>query len=314
MSLNTNKLVQSPTAAYAVPLTSGQQSAAIATQAASTVLSYAGSFLTAVAAKGQSQLQTYVAERSNLYSNSSSSSSSVSQEDSLRLDRDLDRLHHARIRPLLNAVDQLRILFNNNSSNSVDDSSINIPLPTIVVVGDQSSGKSSVLEAISGIDLPRNVDICTRVPLIMRLVNSCSGCDSCNGESNTGQSMADSVNEATAVTAAVPGTAVTAAIVAASAASKQQQQQRSRQSQAYATISAPGHNEQRIDDLGAVTAQISRLTNALCSKSGSSNNSNSAAGSNNNVNVVDIPITLTVYRAHSPDLTLIDLPVSDKEL
>ncbi|GKB84867.1 dynamin-related protein 4C-like protein, partial [Tanacetum coccineum] len=44
-----------------------------------------------------------------------------------------------------------------------------IPLPTIVVVGDQSSGKSSVLESLAGISLPRGQGICTRVPLIMRL-------------------------------------------------------------------------------------------------------------------------------------------------
>ncbi|CAK9134032.1 unnamed protein product [Ilex paraguariensis] len=44
-----------------------------------------------------------------------------------------------------------------------------IQLPTIVVVGDQSSGKSSVLESLAGINLPRGQGICTRVPLIMRL-------------------------------------------------------------------------------------------------------------------------------------------------
>ncbi|XP_045821719.1 putative dynamin-related protein 4A [Trifolium pratense] len=46
-----------------------------------------------------------------------------------------------------------------------------IQLPTIVVVGDQSSGKSSILESLSGISLPRGQGICTRVPLVMRLQN-----------------------------------------------------------------------------------------------------------------------------------------------
>ncbi|GAB4835421.1 hypothetical protein Ancab_000328, partial [Ancistrocladus abbreviatus] len=46
-----------------------------------------------------------------------------------------------------------------------------IQLPTIVVVGDQSSGKSSVLDSLAGISLPRGPGICTRVPLIMRLQN-----------------------------------------------------------------------------------------------------------------------------------------------
>ncbi|KAM1078865.1 hypothetical protein ACFX2B_013486 [Malus domestica] len=47
-----------------------------------------------------------------------------------------------------------------------------IPLSTIVVVGDQSSGKSSVLESLAGISLPRGQGICTRVPLIMRFQHS----------------------------------------------------------------------------------------------------------------------------------------------
>ncbi|GJY21853.1 dynamin-related protein 4C-like protein [Tanacetum coccineum] len=34
---------------------------------------------------------------------------------------------------------------------------------------DQSTGKSSVLESLAGISLPRGQEICTRVPLIMRL-------------------------------------------------------------------------------------------------------------------------------------------------
>ncbi|KMZ60603.1 Dynamin-related protein 4C [Zostera marina] len=67
-----------------------------------------------------------------------------------------------KIRPLLDAVDRLRQL-------NVMQEGIN--LPTIVVVGDQSSGKSSVLESLAGINLPRGQGICTRVPLVMRLQN-----------------------------------------------------------------------------------------------------------------------------------------------
>jgi len=44
-----------------------------------------------------------------------------------------------------------------------------VTLPEIVVVGDQSVGKSSVLEAISGIQLPRAQNICTRCPLELRM-------------------------------------------------------------------------------------------------------------------------------------------------
>jgi GTP-binding protein EngB required for normal cell division len=46
-----------------------------------------------------------------------------------------------------------------------------IKLPRIAVLGTQSSGKSSVLESIVGIDfLPRGEGVCTRRPLELRLV------------------------------------------------------------------------------------------------------------------------------------------------
>ncbi|GMI81528.1 dynamin-related protein 3A, non responding to oxylipins 15, ARABIDOPSIS DYNAMIN-LIKE 2 [Hibiscus trionum] len=47
-----------------------------------------------------------------------------------------------------------------------------IPVPQVAVVGSQSSGKSSVLEALVGRDfLPRGCDICTRRPLVLMLEN-----------------------------------------------------------------------------------------------------------------------------------------------
>lgn len=47
-----------------------------------------------------------------------------------------------------------------------------IKLPQIIVVGTQSSGKSSVIESIVGKDfLPRGVGIVTRRPLILQLIN-----------------------------------------------------------------------------------------------------------------------------------------------
>ncbi|XP_019163532.1 PREDICTED: dynamin-related protein 4C-like [Ipomoea nil] len=70
--------------------------------------------------------------------------------------------YNDKIRPLLDCIDKLRHLKIMQEG---------IQLPTIVVVGDQSSGKSSVLESLAGISLPRGQGICTRVPLIMRLKN-----------------------------------------------------------------------------------------------------------------------------------------------
>ena len=64
----------------------------------------------------------------------------------------LDALQTADQRNVLNIVDSLR-------QCGIDDI---IPLPQLVVCGDQSSGKSSVLEAITEIPFPRKENLCTR--------------------------------------------------------------------------------------------------------------------------------------------------------
>ncbi|XP_073687898.1 interferon-induced GTP-binding protein Mx3-like [Garra rufa] len=63
------------------------------------------------------------------------------------------------IRPYIDLIDTLR------SVGIQKD----LALPTIAVIGDQSSGKSSVLEALSGVALPRGSGIVTRCPLELRL-------------------------------------------------------------------------------------------------------------------------------------------------
>ena len=65
----------------------------------------------------------------------------------------------ANIRPKLDAIDKVRHHL----------TGVNIELPAIVVVGDQSSGKSSVLESLSGIGLPRGGNLVTRCPLELAL-------------------------------------------------------------------------------------------------------------------------------------------------
>jgi GTP-binding protein EngB required for normal cell division len=61
---------------------------------------------------------------------------------------------------LLDSVDRLR-------SQEIDHY---VSLPQIIVCGDQSSGKSSVLEAISGVSFPVKSNLCTRFPteLVLR--------------------------------------------------------------------------------------------------------------------------------------------------
>ncbi|KAG7477844.1 hypothetical protein MATL_G00073850 [Megalops atlanticus] len=66
------------------------------------------------------------------------------------------------VRPFMDFVDQLRWL-------GIDK---DVPLPTIAVIGDQSSGKSSVLEALSGVQLPRGTGVVTRCPLELILIHS----------------------------------------------------------------------------------------------------------------------------------------------
>uniref|UniRef100_A0A673G3R5 Interferon-induced GTP-binding protein Mx3-like n=1 Tax=Sinocyclocheilus rhinocerous TaxID=307959 RepID=A0A673G3R5_9TELE len=63
------------------------------------------------------------------------------------------------IRPYIDLIDTLRSVGIHKD----------LALPTIVVIGDQSSGKSSVLEALSGVALPRGSGIVTRCPLELRL-------------------------------------------------------------------------------------------------------------------------------------------------
>ena len=67
---------------------------------------------------------------------------------------------------LIALVNKLHDTFNHIGGDTVD-------LPQIVVVGSQSSGKSSVLETIVGRDfLPRGQGIVTRRPLVLQLIHT----------------------------------------------------------------------------------------------------------------------------------------------
>jgi GTPase SAR1 family protein len=74
--------------------------------------------------------------------------------------RVLDELCSKDQLDLLDSVDRLR-------SQGIDHY---VSLPQIIVCGDQSSGKSSVLEAISGVSFPVKSNLCTRFPteLVLR--------------------------------------------------------------------------------------------------------------------------------------------------
>uniref|UniRef100_V9KHN5 Myxovirus resistance 1 n=1 Tax=Callorhinchus milii TaxID=7868 RepID=V9KHN5_CALMI len=67
--------------------------------------------------------------------------------------------YEEEVRPCIDLIDHLRSLGLEKD----------LSLPAIAVIGDQSSGKSSVLEALSGVSLPRGSGIVTRCPLELRL-------------------------------------------------------------------------------------------------------------------------------------------------
>ncbi|XP_006870920.1 PREDICTED: interferon-induced GTP-binding protein Mx2 [Chrysochloris asiatica] len=67
--------------------------------------------------------------------------------------------YEEKVRPCIDLIDSLRAL-------GVEK---DLALPAIAVIGDQSSGKSSVLEALSGVALPRGSGIVTRCPLVLKL-------------------------------------------------------------------------------------------------------------------------------------------------
>ncbi|NXJ93803.1 MX protein, partial [Corythaixoides concolor] len=71
----------------------------------------------------------------------------------------LYKQYEEKIRPCIDLIDSLRAL-------GIEK---DLALPAIAVIGDQSSGKSSVLEALSGVALPRGNGIVTRCPLELKL-------------------------------------------------------------------------------------------------------------------------------------------------
>ena len=83
--------------------------------------------------------------------------SNIDEEDTTAVDQDKDNV---LFRKLINLIDQLRDCGVQNY----------IQLPRIASLGTQSSGKSSVLESIVGLDfLPRGDGVVTRRPLELRL-------------------------------------------------------------------------------------------------------------------------------------------------
>ena len=74
----------------------------------------------------------------------------------------MNRQYEQSIRPILDCYDKIRV-------HLIDS---DITIPCICSVGCQSAGKSSVLESITGIQLPRGTGTVTRCPIMIQLRNT----------------------------------------------------------------------------------------------------------------------------------------------
>ncbi|CAF1027258.1 unnamed protein product [Adineta steineri] len=72
--------------------------------------------------------------------------------------------YDGKVGPLMDKIDQVRALLSANNDG--------VNFPNVVVVGDQSSGKSTLLESLSLVELPKGSGIVTRCPLVLRLRKS----------------------------------------------------------------------------------------------------------------------------------------------
>ncbi|KAG3284010.1 interferon-induced GTP-binding protein Mx1, transcript variant X1 [Ictidomys tridecemlineatus] len=96
-------------------------------------------------------------ESNHLFPNGDAST--AERNEALGSEFNLCRQYEEKVRPCIDLIDSLRAL-------GVER---DLALPAIAVIGDQSSGKSSVLEALSGVALPRGSGIVTRCPLVLRM-------------------------------------------------------------------------------------------------------------------------------------------------
>ena len=166
----------------------------------------------------------------------------------------------------------------------------NLDLPQIVVIGGQSSGKSSVLEAVVGRSfLPRGTGIVTRRPLVLQLFNT-SGPDG-NNTKDDDIDIDDGNNSFSSEIKADHGSVTS---------------RRSQRSKDQTSLSNNNNNEgvewgeflhqpgKRYYDFTQIRDEISRDTNRL-------------AGLHSK-GVNPTPIHLKIYSPHVLSLTMVDLP------
>ena len=78
--------------------------------------------------------------------------------------RNLEEPQLKELRELLDVCDDLRKIFGSLTEEN------SFTIPQVVVVGNQSVGKSSLLELLSGFQLPAGTGIVTRCPIVLQWV------------------------------------------------------------------------------------------------------------------------------------------------
>ncbi|GBF90976.1 hypothetical protein Rsub_03831 [Raphidocelis subcapitata] len=166
-----------------------------------------------------------------------------------------------------------------------------LALPQVAVVGSQSSGKSSVLEALVGRDfLPRGPEICTRRPLVLQLVKLPSGGPAPGSAGGAAGAAAAAANGAppaagsgTQLGGGAPAAAVAAPSAAAAAAGRQPREWGE-------FLHAPG---KIFTDFERIRQEIQAETDRV---------------SGGGKNISDKPIRLKICSPNVLTMTLIDLP------
>jgi hypothetical protein len=94
-------------------------------------------------------------------------SSAASNGKKTEMRKDFSDTPYARSARVINRLRDLGI--ETMELEGLEGEPLAISLPKIVLVGNQSSGKSSLIEAISEIKVPRAIDTCTKCPMEVRL-------------------------------------------------------------------------------------------------------------------------------------------------
>ncbi|KAF2092003.1 hypothetical protein K490DRAFT_53161 [Saccharata proteae CBS 121410] len=91
----------------------------------------------------------------------------INSHDGTTDDSTMEDLDNEGVHRLGHGVKELVVAINQLQQLGIED--VSGPTPKVAVIGDQSAGKSSVIEAISGIQVPRSDGCCTRCPLQITL-------------------------------------------------------------------------------------------------------------------------------------------------